>query len=138
YTPMTEVKNQKQADESGVAQGFPIPIVVPDLVDPQSLVDQWRGPGPPAAFTNIRFAWFWRPGGPHDYKKQYALWDAFGNFGFGATGAAAGYDLETLAGVAQGLKFGNNSLTNQGDIAEGFEAITNGGRLSKRPRRLFP
>ena len=140
YTPMSQVKNQAQANLTGLPLGMPIRIAVPSSIDPQALVNQWRSTTPPSRWTYIRFAAFWRPSGPNDYKQGpgNAIYDAFGNFEFGATGASAGFDLETLAGAAQAIKGGENSLINQGDIAEGYEAIKDGGTLSTVRERLFP
>ncbi len=40
------------------------------------------------------------PNAPWDYKTQGQQYDAFGNFNFGATGAAAGIPLQLLQAAA--------------------------------------
>jgi RHS repeat-associated protein len=142
YEPESEVKNPRQASISKALQGLPIRIAVPDSVDPQALVNEWRGKlswwnGP---VTYARFGWYWRPGGPHDYKQGpgNAIYDAFGNFEFGATGAAAGFDEQTLEEAAEAVKGGSNSVINELDILQGFLAIKDGATLSKRLESLSP
>jgi RHS repeat-associated protein len=141
-TPTTNVKNPAQSSISGIPVRFPMRIAVPSDVDPQALVNQWRRTTPPTPWTYLHFAAFWSPGGKHDYKlpknegPNAPIYDAFGNFEYGATGAAAGFDLETLEGAGELAHGGTNSLINEADIDEGFEAIKNGGTLSKRLESL--
>jgi hypothetical protein len=78
----------------------------------------------------IPFAAYWRPGGPNDYKLKNAMYDAYGNFAYGATGAAAGYSCGDLTGMGDLLHGGSNNPINTSDIVSGFNAINNGGNLS--------
>lgn len=131
YIPMTTVKNVYQSRDSnyGLPIGTPVPIAVPATVNPQQMVNYWsdtifKGP--------IPFASYWMPGGSNDFKKEAAMYDAFGNFAYGATGAAAGYSLSTLTFAADLLKGGpgKNDPINTNDIMTGFNAIHSGGILS--------
>ena len=97
YIPMTSVKNPVQATAYGLPMGTSTAIAVPPDVNPQAQVDYWastifKGPVP--------FAAYWIPGGSHDYKNTNGamgpMYDAYGNFAYGATGAAAGYSSSTL------------------------------------------
>jgi len=111
--------------------GWPTYIPVPPRTHPQSLVRFWRArpfPGSTFLFKN-----FWRGGGPHDYKKNDATLDAFGNFAFGATGRAAGFPLSLLQTVADMLhpSWANDPI-NTADIDSGFHAIDNNGTLSTK------
>jgi RHS repeat-associated protein len=134
YQPQTTVKNDAQAQNYGVPVGTQVAIAVPPGVDPQGLVNYWsqtwfNGPGP--------FAWFWRPGGPNDYKLTNPMYDAFGNFEYGATGEAAGYSCPTLTGVGDALHHGTNNPINTADIISGFNAIANEGVLSVEESTTF-
>jgi RHS repeat-associated protein len=147
--PETTVKDGGQASQiPGSVTGMTrIYIAVPPSVDPQGLVNQWaKETGSHAKWPE--FAWFWRPGGDNDYKKHNALWDAFGNFEYGATGAAAGFTLKQLEDAGDDLhpnfsggllhpKFQNNSI-NKADIKSGFDAIKNGGTLSIQQESIVP
>jgi hypothetical protein len=139
YTPWTQVKNQAQANVAGLPIGMPIRIAVPSSIDPQALVNQWRSDTPPSALTWVEFGVFWVPSGPNDYKRKYGpIYDAFGNFEYGATGAAAGFGLDTLLWAASAIKSTPQSPINETDITSGFDAVRGGGTLNAIPRRLFP
>jgi len=66
------------------------------------------------------------------------IFDAYGNFEFGATGAAAGFSLLTLQVAADVLHGGTNDPINQTDIQSGFVAIEKGGKLSTTEEKLAP
>jgi hypothetical protein len=103
---MTAVKNPAQAKAFRLPVGTPIAIAVPPGIDPQGLVSQWE-----CAFFKVPapFGWFWRYGGPNDYKLLSPLFDAFGNFEYGATGAAAGYSSQDLEFIGSALHGGSNN-----------------------------
>lgn len=127
YFAMTTVKNSAQAASYGLPVGSAAAIAVPAGQDPQAEVNYWqnttlKGPAP--------FGIYWRPGGPHDYKIIDPMFDAYGNFKFGATGAAAGFSCQTLTGLGDAVHHGHNNPINTKDIESGFNAINNGGRLS--------
>jgi len=127
YFAMTTVKNGAQAASYGLPVGSAAAIAVPAGQDPQAEVNYWqnttlKGPAP--------FGIYWRPGGPHDYKIIDPMFDAYGNFQFGATGAAAGFSCQTLTGLGDAVHNGHNNPINTKDIQSGFNAINNGGRLS--------
>ena len=139
YTPTTWVKNPDQAmawtqvTGTAVTVGQTVPIPVPPGEDSQALVNQWRSG---SIFNgDAEFAWFWREGGPHDYKNLEslgscrAMFDAYGNFLYGATGNAAGYLLDTLLIWGNLLHGGLNYAINSFDISSGFNAIAQGGTL---------
>ncbi len=58
------------------------------------------------------------------------MYDAYGNFMYGATGAADDMDLVLLQLAAQSLHNWNNNPINSRDIMNGYDAIAEGGRLS--------
>jgi len=57
------------------------------------------------------------------------LYDAFGNFEYGATGAAAGFPNAILQDAADAFHGGHNDPINTRDIQAGFDAMSNGGTL---------
>jgi len=128
YMPSTTVKNSAQGKNFGVPVGTLVPIAVPPGVNPQSLVDSW---GDGSMFNGLgEFAWFWRPGGPHDYKLISSRYDAFENFEYGATGAAVGFSLSLLQNAANATHKGwTNNPINTADINSGYRAISEGGKL---------
>jgi hypothetical protein len=124
---MTIVKNSAQAASYGLPVGTSVAIAVPSWVDPQSQVNDWgttwfNGPVP--------FLYYWRPGGPQDYKRRDPKYDAYGNFGFGATGAAAGYSCKFLTDLGDDAHSGLNNQINTNDILNGYNTIKIGGTLS--------
>jgi len=138
YTPWSQVKNQKQAQMAGLPVGMPIRIAVPDRIDPQAVVSQWRSSTSANFLTWARFAAFWSAS-ENNYKVfDGAIYDAFGNFEYGATGAAAGFGLDDLLRAGQVLHGGTNNPINETDITSGFDAIIGGGTLEKSLMRLFP
>lgn len=60
------------------------------------------------------------PNGPWDYKQQ-GPYDAFGNFNFGATGAALGYTDEELLGGAGALKRIERVIRRQSEPTQGVD-----------------
>jgi Bacterial toxin 44 len=72
----------------------------------------WLNPPTQAAFTDAWLVSMVAPNAPWDYKTQGQQYDAFGNFNFGATGAAAGIPLQVLqagAGAVSTLVGTNSS-----------------------------
>jgi hypothetical protein len=65
--------------------------------------------------------------GPSAYGPMY---DAYGNFAYGATGEAANIPLALLQFVAQAKHNFNNDPINSTDINSGFNAIAAGGTLT--------
>lgn len=127
---MTTVKNNAQAASYGLPVGTSVAIAVPSWVDPQAQVNYWgttwfNGP--------IPFLYYWRPDGPQDYKKRDPKYDAYGNFGFGATGAAAGYSCKFLTSLGDDAHSGHNNPINTKDILNGYNTIKIGGTLSIVP-----
>jgi RHS repeat-associated protein len=152
YTPETKVKDADQAGILGLPRYTLIRIPVPVDVNPQGLVDMWAN----ARLSDniVSFLYFWHQGGPHDYKdpkngrRNSAIYDAFGNFEFGATGCAAGFDLSTLEFAGEvahpsggwrppHLQFQNDPI-NEADIGSGYNAIASGGKLSVEEESLKP
>jgi hypothetical protein len=132
YTPMSHVKNDVQAKLFGQKKGTPIPFMVAPGVDPEQLVNDWAG----KRGSSWNFASYWWPGGRHDYKQTPRIGpmlDGFGNFMYGATGAAAGYSRDELQGMGQAIKWGKNDPVNVQDIDTGFDAINRGGQLFAYP-----
>ena len=130
YTPLTTVKNSAQAKSYGQPIGTVVHIAVPPGVNPQSLVNEWSNGSTSNGLGE--FAIFWWPSGAHDYKQQNAMYDAFGNFEYGATGTANGIPASTLQGMANFIHGGKNYPINTMDIQSGIWAITNGGTLSTK------
>jgi RHS repeat-associated protein len=145
---ITTIKNSAQAQAYKDAEvngpitvgSTTVPIAVPSGADPQALVKEWSAAralttiAPTLTYAN--FAAFWIPGGPHDYKNAppRSLYDAFGNFEYGATGTAAGLTCSVLQGAGEGLslaKYGElNDPINATDIQSGIDAVSQGGTLS--------
>jgi len=72
----------------------------------------WLNPPTQMAFTDAWLVSMVAPKAPWDYKTQGQQYDAFGNFNFGATGAAAGIPLQVLqagAGAVSALVGTNSS-----------------------------
>jgi hypothetical protein len=126
---MTQVKNAAQAAQLNLPTGTPVPIAVPPGVNPQSAVDQFKNSWDP---TDVSFYFYWKDPS-HDYKnKNGPMYDAYGNFSYGATGAADGFKCKTLQDEANKLHGGKNNPINTTDIQSGFDAIHNGGTLSTK------
>jgi RHS repeat-associated protein len=127
YIPMTTVKNPAQAAAYGLPVGTATAIATPPGANPQGDVNCWanakdKGFG---AFKN-----YWADPA-HNYKVVNGpMYDAYGNFEFGATGEAAGFPLWILQGAADYLHNGTNNPINTNDINSGFNAIAAGGKLS--------
>jgi hypothetical protein len=58
------------------------------------------------------------------------MYDAYGNFEYGATGAAAGISSDLLVGMGDIIHGGTNNPINTYDIQSGYYAISSGGTLS--------
>jgi hypothetical protein len=124
YMPITRVKNQAQADRLGVPVGLIAPIFVPPGQNPQGMIDKWAGD----TFTHpIDFYNTWKGGGPNDYKLTNPIYDAYGNFEYGATGIAAGFADNNLRGIADLLHGGTNNPINNQDIQSGINVVNRGG-----------
>ncbi len=127
YIPMTRVKNTAQAAAYGLPLGTPTAIATPPGADPQGDVDQWtctkdKGFG--------AFKKYWSAPS-HDYKMVNGpMYDAYGNFEYGATGYSADFPLWILQSAAQYLHNFKNNPINTNDINSGFNAISSGGKLS--------
>jgi len=138
------VKNNAQALVAGVQIGTPIRIAVPAGINPQTTVDQWRSgsiwSSRSALNSRTWFAFkkFWSDPA-NNYKKVYgAIYDAYGNFEFGATGAAAFFGLPSLEAAADYLHGGMNDPINRTDIASGYNVIEKTGKLSTTAEKLVP
>jgi hypothetical protein len=133
--PVTIVKNQAQATQLGVPIGSIAPIIVPAGQDPQGMINDWSTSS--LSNNSAEFAITWRPGGPNDYKSanppSSSIYDAYGNFEYGATGAANGYSSGTLTGMGNALHGGSNNPINTTDINSGFNAVNNGGVIITVP-----
>jgi hypothetical protein len=57
------------------------------------------------------------------------MYDAFGNFEYGATGEAMGISCNTLVGWGNLLHNGHNNPINTQDIVDGYNAVYSGGTL---------
>jgi RHS repeat-associated protein len=137
YMPVTEVKNQAQANQLGVPVGTIAPIIVPPGQDPQGMINDWTGFS--LGNNPYNFAWTWRPDGPNDYKNaqppQTSIYDAYGNFEYGATGQASGNFIDgsvltTMGDISHG---GTNNPVNTQDIQSGVNTVKNGGTVSVVP-----
>jgi len=128
-SPYSKVKNRQQAKAFGLRVGTPVPIVVPQGINPQADVNYW-GSGWTSLGTAVGFGWWW-DSRAQNYKLDNAAFDAYGNFEYGATGRAAAFDLVSLQFAGGPLyHLRANDPQNIVDIASGFNAISNGGTLS--------
>jgi hypothetical protein len=137
YMPKTKVKNSAQAAIVGVPINTPICIAVPPTANPQAMVDYWSA----RSFWVNEFAYrdYFKGGGAHDYKLKNAIWDAFGNFNFGACGEATGVPRGLLQREANKAHAGGkNNPINTADINSGFDAIAKGGKLSTKLQNIVP
>jgi hypothetical protein len=143
YMPETTVKDDAQAAiVPGAIKGVTkIYIAVPPTANPQAMVNYWSN----HSFWDNEFAFrdYFKIGGAHDYKndKQFAdraIFDAFGNFNYGACGEAAGVPRWLLQHEANKGKPGGNNPINTADINSGFDAIEKGGTLSTKMENLVP
>ena len=140
FIPMTRVKNRTQAKAFGVPEGTPVAIAVPPGCDPQGMVNDWPRKKQWVRWTeSILFAITWLPYKKNDYKNidypnhTASMYDAYGNFMYGATGSSFGYDSSTLTNMGERVHeiFGHsNSPINTTDIQSGYNAIHNGGTLN--------
>ena len=98
----------------------------------------WRWAGSPDGLDTLgSFFIAFRPGGPGDFALRVSvIYDAYGNFMYGASGIAVGYTPRFLQGVANGLKGGQNDPINVYDIQSGIDAAMMGGVLSTVPVNL--
>jgi RHS repeat-associated protein len=131
YVPVTYVKNQAQANALGLPIGTLIPILVPPGTCPQNAVNAWLtlAVATPPEVLYPAFAAYWASPSENYKVAVSPIYDAYGNFEFGATGAAAGIALNTLQTVADQLHGGTNSSINTQDIQSGYNAIYAGGTL---------
>jgi hypothetical protein len=136
YIPMTQVKNPAQASAFGEPEGTCVAIPVPPGMDPQAEVGRWLNEGQyyDPFSLNLNFGQYW--GDPaQNYKSVPGLgpmFDAYANFEYGATGAAAGFSLPYLQVAAPigkwQLPFTNNPI-NVNDIGSGYSAVQHGGTI---------
>jgi hypothetical protein len=148
YLPETKVKDDDQQNIVGAIIGTPIYIAVPLGVDPQALVDTWtynKHGKKETGQSIVAFLDCWKPGGPHDYKSlnrpSSEIYDAFGNFEFGASGCGAGFDLGNLlwwGDKAHGGINGKHDPINSADITSGYNSIKDGGTLGIEERSILP
>jgi hypothetical protein len=127
YVPMTAVKNPAQAAPSsyGLPVGTPVPIAVPIGENPQNIVNWSSSLG----IGGILFVY--RPGGGLDFKQRNPMFDALGNFLFGATGAKHGSSCSEMTWFGdKAHASGVNDPINTFDIQSGFNALARGGVLS--------
>jgi hypothetical protein len=137
---MTKIKTQEQADLLGVTVGADVPIFVPPGKDPQAMVDLWHRR---KLKTPIDFYEAWKPGGPNDYKKKInPIYDSYGNFEYGAAGAAYGFTRGDITGMGEiAALYRHHALNNpinRADIAAGYDVISGGGKLLTIPYKWVP
>jgi hypothetical protein len=124
---MTIVKNAAQAAAYGLPVGTHTAISIPPSGNPQGKVNCWKKASDK---TLNAFKKYWADP-QNNYKVLYGpMYDAYGNFMYGATGDAANVPLWVLEQVAEYLHGWNNSPINSRDIASGFIATSTGGTLS--------
>jgi hypothetical protein len=128
YIPMTSVKNSGQPAAFQLPIGTPIAVAVPPGANPQGDVDCWARASN-KGLTPFRKYW---ADPAHNYKViNGPMYDAYGNFEYGATGEAANFPLAVLQAAADYLHDGwrNNPINTQ-DIRSGYRSIRSGGTLS--------
>ena len=134
YTPMTQVKNPAQSAAYGLPVGTATPIAAPPGANPQGDVNCWAN-AKDKGFGAFKSYW----GAPaRNYKVVNGpMYDAYGNFEFGATGEAARFPLLILQGAAEYLHNWNNNPINTNDINSGFNAVAAGGTISIVDTEMF-
>jgi hypothetical protein len=136
YMPLTKAKSEDVANTLGVKPGSLIPIFVPPGQSPQAMVNDWITK-PFFADNLANFAKFWWPHGSNDFKDSNLIYDAYGNFMFGATGRAAGIsgeDLQDAGQIISQLKWHTpNNPVNVQDIQSGINMYDKGGVVIQIP-----
>ncbi|HZS54929.1 MAG TPA: hypothetical protein VFA65_11030, partial [Bryobacteraceae bacterium] len=136
YVPMTTIKNLAQARVLGRFIGSPVPIFVPPGQNPQATINYWGSPTFPGYPTFIND---FMPTGTNDFKQpskggpNAAIYDAYGNFLYGASGTAAGIPASLLQGMGHAFHGGQNDPVNVYDIQLGIDVINTGGTISVVP-----
>jgi hypothetical protein len=91
---------------------------VPPGVNPNNMINQWSQPD--LSNNTYNFALTWRPaslGGQYDYKTKVSpVYDAYGNFEYGATGQFPDGTLTTMGDILHG---GTKNPINTQDIQSG-------------------
>jgi hypothetical protein len=142
YMPTTTVKSVTQANQYGLpasaVNSAITPIFVPPGINPENMINQWSQPN---LNTVGDFYNTWKPGGPNDYKSanppSSSIYDAYGNFEYGATGASTGYFNVELQAVGNATSLAihgtlNNPINVQ-DIQSGANAVNQGGVITTPP-----
>ncbi len=137
YMPMTTIKNAAQARVLGRFIGSPVPIFVPPGVNPQAIINRWAIQSASVPSTSgdslASFYYAFRPGGPYDFKLINPIFDASGNFIYGASATSAGYPSSVVQGIPQLMKGGQNDPVNIYDIQSGIDAMMMGGTITVVP-----
>ena len=139
--PITQVKNQAQADLLGLKVGDTIPVIVPanggDIMS--NLMSQ---AGKMNVFDASDFKNMWKntTDNPNNFKvslQPTSLYDQFGNFAYGATASQVGYPLwfTQWAGAygRNGSLTGDNLPINKSDIANGYNSAKTGTTYTAAP-----
>jgi hypothetical protein len=112
-----------------------VPIFVPRGQNPRGEINFWRGTGYPSNLLAFREAF--QTGGRNDFKLPSrgggAIYDAYANFLFGASGQAGGIPGWLLQGMADAIHGGHNNPINTYDIQSGIDAVMMGGTIMVLP-----
>lgn len=132
YMPVTTVKNQAQENQLGVPVGTITPIFVPPGANPQGAINDWSSNS--LSNNPYNFMVSSRQGGPNDFKLINPIYDAYGNFQYGATGQASGQFISGMTtGMGDLLHGGTNNPINTQDIQSGANTVKNGGVIITVP-----
>jgi len=133
YMPVTTVKTLAQATALGLPASAvgtaSAPIFVPPGQDPQGTINSWSG----NSISNNPY-WFaitWALPSNNFKVADGPIYDAYGNFEYGATGQASGQFIDgTMTGMGDVLHLGTNNPINTQDIQSGVNAVANGGTVT--------
>jgi RHS repeat-associated protein len=134
YMPMTTIKNISQAQILGrFVVVSTVPIFVPPGENPQGTINFWSKTTYPDNLVSFGLAFM--PKGPNDFKFNISpIYDAYGNFLYGASGQAAGMTASLLQAMAAAIHpGGQNDPINVYDIQQGIDAVGMGGTMSVVP-----
>jgi len=132
YMPMTWVKNSAQARVLERRVFSRVPIFVPPGQNPQATINRWAGTTYPVNLPSFGVAFRFK--GPNDFAYNVSpIYDAYGNFLYGASGQAGGIPASVLQGMGHATHGGLNYPINVHDIQLGIDAAMMAGMISVVP-----
>ena len=132
YMPTTWIKNSAQAEVLRRSVFSRVPIFVPPGQNPQATINRWSRTTFPSnlqSFYNAFNPWT----GSMNFKLGNPIFDAYGNWIYGASGQAGGIPASLLQGVGHAVHGGLNDPVNVFDIQLGIDAAMISGTVNVVP-----